>query len=260
MPPHPSPRPALRRGRIALGAIATTLAVLALGVSSALAFTGSVYFDNSSNAAAGGTLFNGTFTGGGNVGLNASVMPSLTTGSNNVASGTAALRGDTTGSANVATGSEALYFNTDGSYNVAYGTNALQGTTTGSSNTALGLNAGRNLTTGSNNVDIANDGKAGESNAIRIGTKGVQLRAFIAGISGKTISGPTQRVVVNANGQLGTASAAAKVAAGRDPSVPELRAQNRRQAREIAAQTKESATEAKEIASLKREVAKLSRR
>jgi hypothetical protein len=51
------------------------------------ASTGSVYFDNQDNAAAGGTRFNGTFTAQGNVGLGRSVMPSLTTGSPNVAVG-----------------------------------------------------------------------------------------------------------------------------------------------------------------------------
>ena len=79
---------------------------------------------------------------------------------------------------------------------------------TGSSNLGLGFGAGQNLTTGSNNIDIANDGKAGESKVIRIGTKGDQNRTFIAGISGRTVEGTAQPVVVNAQGQLGTASAA----------------------------------------------------
>ena len=74
----------------------------------------------------------------------------------------------------------------------------------------LGFGAGQNLTTGSNNIDIANDGKAGEQKVIRIGTKGDQIRTFIAGISGRTVSGTAQPVVVNAQGQLGTASAAAR--------------------------------------------------
>ncbi len=44
---------------------------------------------------------------------------------------------------------------------------------------------------------------------IRIGTKGTQRKAFLAGVSGTTVSGTGQPVVVNAQGQLGTASAAA---------------------------------------------------
>jgi hypothetical protein len=43
----------------------------------------------------------------------------------------------------------------------------------------------------------------------RIGTQGNQTRAFLQGVSGTSISGPTQRVLINANGQLGTAKAAA---------------------------------------------------
>src|SRR5262249_46987759 len=96
---------------------------------------------------------------------------------------------------------------------------------------ALGTNAGINLTTGNNNVDIANDGKAGESKVIRIGTTGNQTRTWIAGISGRTVNGTGTPVVVNAQGQLGTASAA-KPASAR--IVDRLRAQNRSQARKIA--------------------------
>jgi hypothetical protein len=75
---------------------------------------------------------------------------------------------------------------------------------------ALGSGSGENLTTGSDNVDIANAGVAGESAAIRIGTNGTQKRAFLAGVSGKSIQGPAQPVLVNGNGQLGTASASAR--------------------------------------------------
>jgi hypothetical protein len=75
----------------------------------------------------------------------------------------------------------------------------------GSNNIALGTNAGSNLTTGSNNVDIYDSGIAGESNTIRIGTKGTQSATFIAGISGATVTGAA--VQVNATtGQLGVAT------------------------------------------------------
>src|SRR5205823_5385092 len=56
------------------------------------------------------------------------------------------------------------------------------------------------------NIDIGNEGVAGESNTIRIGTQGDrvpgQTRTFIAGINGVTVRGTA--VFVNANGQLGT--------------------------------------------------------
>jgi hypothetical protein len=62
----------------------TAIAVLTFA-SASLAATGTVYFDNDNNAAAGGTLFNGSFTGDYNVGLGRSVLPNLTTGQDNVA-------------------------------------------------------------------------------------------------------------------------------------------------------------------------------
>ena len=80
-----------RRFRTTLSALALS-ALIGLGAASqSQAAVGSVYFDATDNAAAGETLFNGTFTGSGNVGLGRSVMPSLTTGSVNVATGAKAL-------------------------------------------------------------------------------------------------------------------------------------------------------------------------
>jgi hypothetical protein len=232
-----------RRLRTAALALALSAAFgVTGGASQSLADTGSVYFDLSDNAAAGETLFNGTFTGCCNVGLGRTVMPNLTNGqyniaignnvlqqntagSYNVASGTGTLYSNTAGGSNVVVGNSAMILNTTGSYNVANGDSALIANTTGSDNVAagrsalvsnttgsdniaLGTGAGQDLTTGSNNIDIANAGKAGEQKVIRIGTKGDQIRAFIAGISGRTVSGTAQPVVVNAQGQLGTASAA----------------------------------------------------
>ena len=52
---------------------------------------------------------------------------------------------------------------------------------------------------------------------MRIGTKGKQTRAFIAGISGKSIGGPAQPVLVNAQGQLGTATSASAKASAAQP-------------------------------------------
>jgi len=46
----------------------------------------------------------------------------------------------------------------------------------------------------------------GESNTIRIGTQGVQNRAFLAGVSGVTTEGVAAQVLVDAKGQLGTTS------------------------------------------------------
>jgi hypothetical protein len=43
---------------------------------------------------------------------------------------------------------------------------------------------------------------------MRIGTDGTQTATYVAGISGTTLSGATQPVVVKSNGQLGVAPAA----------------------------------------------------
>jgi len=81
---------------------------------------------------------------------------------------------------------------------------------TGSRNVALGRSAGEDLTTGSDNIDLSNTGVAGESGKIRIGTAGTHTAAYLAGVSGVSIPGPTQMVMVNANGQLGTATASSQ--------------------------------------------------
>jgi Chaperone of endosialidase len=58
---------------------------------------------------------------------------------------------------------------------------------------------------GSNNIDIGNGGVAAESSTIRIGF--VQTRTFIAGIRGRTTGvANAVPVLIDSNGQLGTAS------------------------------------------------------
>ena len=88
--------------------------------------------------------------------------------------------------------------------------------TPGDDNIAVGSRAGRDLITGSNNIYIGNEGNAEESNTIRIGTSFQpsptpatgQNRTFIAGISGTSVVGDP--VVVDANGQLGTATSSVR--------------------------------------------------
>ncbi len=108
-----------------------------------------------------------------------------------------------TGSDNTAIGSGSLYSYTSGSNNTASGYHALYANTTGSNNIAQGFQAGSNLTTGSNNINIGNVGVAGESNLIRIGTKGTHKGAIIAGISTSTVSGIIAAVYVTNTGRLG---------------------------------------------------------
>ena len=69
-------KPSLRRPLSA--ALAASTVILVLGASSALAATGSVYVDANGNAAAGHTLFNGSFTGDLNTGLGYQVLDNLT--------------------------------------------------------------------------------------------------------------------------------------------------------------------------------------
>jgi hypothetical protein len=76
--------------------------------------------------------------------------------------------------------------------------------------------------------------------------------AYLAGVSGASVPGPTQPVVVNSEGKLGTATAASDGRAAGRNAIGKLRVRNRREDKEIGKQSRE-------IATLKREVAKLSR-
>lgn len=126
-----------------------------------------------------------------------------TTASNNTASGYRALYKSTTGIDNTAAGFAALLNNTTGNGNTAVGYNALNMNTTGLNNIAIGNNAGYSVTD-SNNIEIGNPGIKSDSGTIRIGAN--QARAYIAGIYDNTsVSGLA--VIVDSNGQLGTAGA-----------------------------------------------------
>jgi hypothetical protein len=164
-------------------------------------------------------------TGIANTALGFNALFSNTTGNYNTANGVDALLSNTTGSFNTANGRIALNSNTAGGNNTAVGVEALFSNTTGNSNTAIGVvallnnngdnniavgaNAGINLTTGSNNIDIGNAGVIGESNKIRIGTRGTQRNTFIAGISGVTVATGVG-VIINPQGQLGTVVSSAR--------------------------------------------------
>lgn len=125
-------------------------------------------------------LFTNT-TGSYNTANGVQALYSNTSGHDNTANGDYALFYNTTGDNNTASGRLALYNNTTGGQNTAYGLFALENNTSGNSNIALGANAGINLTVGSNNIDIGNQGVAGESGIIRIGTDGTHTDTFLAG-------------------------------------------------------------------------------
>ena len=178
------------------------------------------------NTASGMNALTANTTGSGNTASGVLSLSSNTNGVENTALGSQALRfnisggfntalgrnslaGNTIGGSNTAGGATALASNTDGSNNTAFGANALGQNTTGDSNIAIGFQAGSSLTTGNNNIAIDNIGVAGESATTRIGS--VQTRAFIAGIRGVTTAAAAIPVLVDTNGQLGTASSSQRV-------------------------------------------------
>src|SRR5438128_2110395 len=163
--------------------------------------------EGDSNTAVGFESLVSNQTGVGNTASGAQALFGNTTSNFNTAVGFAALLHNTTingvsGDNNTAVGVQALFHNTTGDFNTAEGFNALLNNT-GNNNIAIGSNAGSSLSTGDNNIDIGNVGVAGESNKIRIGTKGTQKNTFIAGISGVTVAGGVG-VIIDNSGHLGT--------------------------------------------------------
>jgi hypothetical protein len=165
------------------------------------------------NTAAGAQALAIDHAGNNNTAIGFLALQSNSTGNNNTATGWNALGEDrlvtgvfSTGNNNTATGAQSLISNLNGNDNTAVGYLALNSNTSGNNNIALGTSAGGNLTTGDFNIEIGNAGVAGEANTIRIGDPNHQTTAFIAGITGVTLSNPLP-VVIDPNGQLGTASA-----------------------------------------------------
>jgi len=163
-------------------------------------------------------LTDGTY----NTALGTGTLQNDTDGKSNTAVGTGALDGNRSGNQNTGTGLLALASNrfdngpdntaygyraldeTNGDRNTAIGWNALHTILEGTDNIALGHSAGRNLSqTDSNNIEIGNIGAAGDNRVVRIGDTD-QVRTFVAGVSGTTVTNGLA-VRVNAAGQLGTA-------------------------------------------------------
>jgi uncharacterized coiled-coil protein SlyX len=149
-----------------------------------------------------------TSLGVNNTALGFDALYNDTTGGGNTGVGAFAVFTNQVGNSNTAVGNAALFFNT-ATDNTALGGAALYNNTSGNSNIAVGVSAGYNLTTGSNNIDISDMGVAGESATIRIGTKGIQRKTFIAGIYGATTSGGIP-VYINSAGKLGTTTSSAR--------------------------------------------------
>jgi hypothetical protein len=153
------------------------------------------------NTASGSGILYSNTTGYQNTAAGYQALYFNTVGNHNTVSGFQALYSNTNGDSNTASVDSALYSNTTGYHNTAFGEGSLLSNTTGSNNTALGSNAGYNLTHGSNNIDIGNEGVAGESGVIRIGTSNTQISTYIAGVENAKVTGSA--VYITASGQLG---------------------------------------------------------
>jgi hypothetical protein len=128
------------------------------------------------------------------------------TGKNNTGVGTEALYSNAAGASNTALGQQALWGNQTGNLNTALGRGAGR-TITGSNNIAIGADAGSGHEAGNSNIHIGHTGYYYESNVMRLGDSGYQAKTYIAGIRGVTTSAANAiPVLIDANGQLGTAS------------------------------------------------------
>jgi hypothetical protein len=161
-------------------------------------FTNTTGTNNTATGA--GTLY-ANITGGDNSAYGANAMSLNSTGGGNSAFGSDSLVNNASGDYNSAFGMSALSQDTTGWYNTGVGASALYGNTTGKNNIAVGYYAGYNLTAGSNNIEIGNEGNAGDTGIIRIGTAGTQTATYIAGIVDSKLTG--NEVVITASGQLG---------------------------------------------------------
>ncbi|HZR06605.1 MAG TPA: tail fiber domain-containing protein [Candidatus Udaeobacter sp.] len=148
------------------------------------------------------------------------------TADDNTAVGSQALQHNTIGANNTAAGTGALQSNTDGGGNVAIGEDALVNNVSGFHNIAVGTAAGFNIVTGHSNVyigyGVSANGPFDESDTIRIAdsappVSGTTSQVFVAGIFGATVGGANTPVIVNANGQLGTAGSSARFKKDIDP-------------------------------------------
>jgi hypothetical protein len=169
----------------------------------AMGFQALLYNLSSQNTATGAEALLFNIYGGSNTANGFQALLSNRNGNGNTATGLYAIRSNIDGDHNTANGAFTMVKNTTGNANTVDGYNALFNNTTGSCNIAVGVGSGSNLTTGDNNIDIGNQGVAGESGQIRLGTVGTQTATFIAGIRGATVENGIP-VVVGLQGQLGT--------------------------------------------------------
>jgi hypothetical protein len=188
------------------GQLGTTSTLSALNISGAMNIQGNNLQTaaDTSNTLLGLGAGNNTMTGSYNTVSGNFSFSANTSGGWNTAYGNSSLSSNTTGSSNTAIGLSSLLRSVTGVGNTAIGVESLAYNTIGSGNIAIGYRAGY-YSSGSSNIGIGNIGVGGESNTTRIGDSN-QSRTFISGIRGVTPGvSDGQPVVVDSNGQLGSA-------------------------------------------------------
>jgi len=155
------------------------------------------------NTGTGYKALSGNITGSYNTATGYNAL--IANGNNNTAVGLSALIGNRTGTENTAVGVSALADSHKANQNTAVGFKASRIGSRGRKNIFLGHEAGSNPGGWFNHIEIGNAGGV-NNNTTRIGDG--QTATFIAGISETAVVGAT--VVVNANGQLGTATSSAR--------------------------------------------------
>lgn len=198
----------------------------------------------SDNLFVGSSSGNFTLSSISNTGIGSFSLQSLTSGSGNTALGTSCGIAINSGQFNTAMGADTFKVASTGSSNTAIGYNSLDNLTTSSNNTTIGASTGSlidtganntslgalslsNITTGNDNIAVGyqagnsltladsdnillgNEGTAGDSGVIRIGSSASQTSAFISGVASVTPAGTTETVIIDtATGELGSTAAA----------------------------------------------------
>jgi trimeric autotransporter adhesin len=163
----------------------------------------------SDNTADGDDALSDNTEGSFNTAIGKNALVTNTEGSENTAVGFAALSINPPADSNTAVGSNAL-LNTSSTQNTAVGAHALMTNGAAGFNTAVGAFALQN-STGAANTALGASAGIGVTTAINticIGASGADVNGscFIANIRGVTTVGAAIPVLVDANGQLGTAS------------------------------------------------------
>ena len=209
----------------------------------ALVFNTTGFSNNAfGNSALFGNIIGAANTALGDVALANNDSSGAGLGNSNTAVGAGALFSNVDGDSNNAVGFNALGSNADGLFNNVIGFDAMADNVSGAGNVAVGDSAGAGVE-GDFNIYVgafAGPSAAGpisESETIRIGDT-FNTACFIGGISGVGVSGDP--VVVDANGQLGTAAAGSPLSMRellkQRQVVQELKATTERQAAVIALQ------------------------